>query len=200
MTRYVLSIVMLLGGARLYAQDPSNEPLWIKLMLDPQPNYYRVKAAFNDYWKDSVPTRGYGYKVFKRWEWRALQHINEQGDVVWPQGQLRDLLSSNQNGNGLNSGNTQQGSTGGGSFSACPSSGRWSPVGPIRHPYNQTGQPTGIGRVSGIAFHPKDSNTVFLCAPQGGLWKTIDNGQTWNMLFGNGPAVNTIGTNSLVLS
>ena len=61
----------------------------------------------------------------------------------------------------------------------CPTAGRWSAVGPVKYPYNQTSQPTGSGRINGIAFHPTDTNTIFALAPQGGVWKTTDYGANW---------------------
>lgn len=190
--------LILAGGLRvLSAQTGGGEPLWIQYMQEPSPNYYKVRDAFYAYWGDSIPERSHGYKVFKRWEWRVTQKMKPDGTVVWPD-QLSDFLSS---GSVMNSGSNQYGLTGGNTGAApCPQQGRWSPVGPVNHPYNQTSQPTGIGRVAGIAFHPTDSNTFFACAPQGGVWKTTNNGQNWKQLFGKGPAVATIGVTSMLLS
>ena len=49
--------------------------LWMQYMLESPPNYYKVKNAFYAYWGDSIPARSYGYKAFKRWEWRALEYL-----------------------------------------------------------------------------------------------------------------------------
>jgi photosystem II stability/assembly factor-like uncharacterized protein len=38
----------------------------------------------------------------------------------------------------------------------------------------------GAGRINCIAFHPSNSNIVFVGAPSGGLWKSTDAGQTWS--------------------
>lgn len=43
--------------------------------------------------------------------------------------------------------------------------------------------PFGIGgRVTAIATHPTDSNIFYVGAAAGGLWKTIDHGNTWTAL------------------
>lgn len=192
----VLASLLVLKTADSQVLDSSK---WMQYMLESPPNYYKVKNAFYGYWGDSVPVRSYGYKAFKRWEWRALEYLQQDGTVAWPTGPLDDLVTSG----GPSKGNVQYGVSGGGGsqgVAACPQGGRWSPVGPIRHPYNQSGQPTGIGRINGIAFHPTDSNTLFVCAPQGGVWKTTNNGQTWAQIFGKGPVINTIGATSMVLS
>lgn len=170
-------------------------------MLEPNPNYYKVRNAFYSFWGDSIPKKSYGYKVFKRWEWRALQHMQPDGSIIWSGQQLRDLLQATSSGPSAGSGGVH-GTSGGGNQGAgpCPQLGRWSPVGPSVTPWNQTSQPTGIGRIAGMAFHPTDSNTFFICAPQGGVWKTSNNGKSWLQLFGTGPTVNTIGATSMLLS
>lgn len=182
------------------AQNRDSIQNWVTYMLEPQPNYYKVKNAFYQFWGDSIPSRSFGYKVFKRWEWRALQNMANDGSIVWPQQQLTDVLAASSS--QPKGGGGVQGVSGGGgqNISACPQAGRWSPVGPTVTPWNQTGQPTGIGRIAGMAFHPTDSNTFFVCAPQGGVWKTSNHGKTWLQLFGTGPNVNTIGATSMLLS
>ncbi len=202
-----ITLVALLAGLAatpLFAQNTAKDPLWIGYMNEPNPNYYKVKKAFDDYWKDSIPKKGWGYKVFKRWEYRVVNRLDSLGNVQWPQEQLTDLLNmpTTQLG-GPSSGSTYTGLSNGNNTtpaSPCPANGRWTPVGPINHPWNQTSQPTGIGRVAGIAFDPKDSNVIFLCAPQGGVWKSSNNGATWRQIFGTGPLSSTIGTTSMVVS
>lgn len=193
----ILLFVLSFGASlNVVCQSTNKEPLWIQYMLEPNPNYYKVKNAFYDYWGDSIPERSNGYKVFKRWEWRVTRNMGPDGTVNWNEQQLKDLTAGSIPGTG----NQQKGISGNNTVSPCPQLGRWTPVGPIRHPYNQTTQPTGIGRINGMAFHPSDSNTFFVCAPQGGVWKTTDNGSTWRQIFGVGPTVNTIGATSMVLS
>ena len=43
--------------------------------------------------------------------------------------------------------------------------------------------PPGAPHVKNIAFHPTESDTLFVCIEQGGLMKTTDAGQTWTELF-----------------
>ena len=46
----------------------------------------------------------------------------------------------------------------------------------------QAGYLPGNGRVNVIAFHPTDSNTIYIGAPAGGLWRTTDYGSSWSPL------------------
>ncbi|PSL46340.1 hypothetical protein CLV51_103318 [Chitinophaga niastensis] len=55
--RYVLLVVLLFGGAPALAQQHNNarqankEPDWIKMMDDPNVNFFVIDKSFNDYWK-----------------------------------------------------------------------------------------------------------------------------------------------------
>jgi hypothetical protein len=159
------------------------------LMRAPKPNYYEVKAAFDAWWKDSVPERGYGYKVFKRWEWRVQDLLDTEGYVQFGKREIPGNATG-----GSNDGDLQTDAT------PCPAFGRWVPVGPVKYPWNQTGQPTGNGRINGIGIHPKDSNTFYACAPQGGVWKTTDHGKSWEHIFRSESGFATIGASCIALS
>ncbi len=52
-------------------------------------------------------------------------------------------------------------------------------VGPVKFPDNPSVQTTGMGRVSHLVYHPKDSNTMFAVSASGGVFKTCNEGATW---------------------
>ncbi len=63
----------------------------------------------------------------------------------------------------------------------------WTMIGP---------QPTGggtlnatAGRINAIAVDPRDNNTVYLGAAEGGVWKTKDGGLTWTPLTDQQPSL-----------
>jgi len=68
--------------------------------------------------------------------------------------------------------------------SSLQSIARWEPIGPFN---------IG-GRVRSIAVHPTDGRTVWIGAADGGVWKTTDQGATWNpmMDFENAIAMGAI--------
>jgi hypothetical protein len=51
----------------------------------------------------------------------------------------------------------------------------WTPQGP-------TNGDKGIGRFDKIAFHPTDPNIIFAGSPHGGLFKTINGGNSWDAI------------------
>jgi photosystem II stability/assembly factor-like uncharacterized protein len=54
----------------------------------------------------------------------------------------------------------------------------WQPIGPRAIPTSGT----SIGRISAIAVHPTDGNTLYIGGAQGGVWRTSDGGATWTPL------------------
>jgi photosystem II stability/assembly factor-like uncharacterized protein len=53
------------------------------------------------------------------------------------------------------------------------STSAWTPVGPA--PISNG----SAGRISTVAVHPDDPNTVYIGGAQGGVWKTVDGGLSW---------------------
>ncbi len=65
-------------------------------------------------------------------------------------------------------------------FTLTTDTANWTMIGP---------QPTGggtpnatAGRINAIAIDPRDNNTVYIGAAEGGVWKTTDGGTTWTPL------------------
>ncbi len=202
----ILSLFSFIWGdidAQTINSDSIPQYRWVQLMLQPKPNYYDVKRAFDAHYHNNFPQKGTGFKSFKRWEQRVINHLDDSGYVVWNDQQIEDFLLSHSS--PLTNTNTNQGFSPNGNTppaTYCADWGRWVPVGPSVHPYNQTTQPTGIGRINGIVFHPTDTNTFFALAPQGGVWKTKDYGNTWSHLWtaGTNNSFVTLGTSSMALS
>jgi len=61
------------------------------------------------------------------------------------------------------------------------STSSWTFIGP--GPLSTTTDWSNVsGRITGIAPHPSDSNTIYVAPAGGGVWKTIDGGTTWTPL------------------
>lgn len=56
----------------------------------------------------------------------------------------------------------------------------WMPVGPNHapEPFDEI-YIKGTGRINTITFHPTDPNIMWIGGGQGGVWKSIDHGQSW---------------------
>ncbi|OYT15663.1 MAG: hypothetical protein B7C24_11945 [Bacteroidetes bacterium 4572_77] len=160
--------------------DTANYPYWIEMMQDETANFYDVQNAFNTYWEGKTPSKSSGWKIYKRWEYQMLFKIDEQGFRLSTK-DIHNKVSAFQKKNR----NTK-------------SSANWLNLGPIDLPENTgTGQPNGMGRINAIAFHPDNEDIIFIGAPQGGLWKSTDGGQSWTVLTDSQP---TLGVSSIIIN
>ena len=115
--------------------------------------------------------RGKGYKPYKRWEYKALREMDENGFLKSPDFYYNELQRYN---NYINQNFTQFRTT----------VGAWEEVGPTN--WNQTaGWNPGVGRVSALAVDPGNSNHIIAGANTGGVWRTTDGGLTWTVLTDN---------------
>lgn len=68
----------------------------------------------------------------------------------------------------------------------------WTPMGPLAVPNGQTYGGARVlisGRVTAIAPHPADGNTIFIGTSRGGVWRTQDGAQTWTALGDHEPSL-----------
>lgn len=186
--------------AQTTSKDSSDFPYWVDMMADPTVNFFQTQRAFNTYWKDRKIEKGSGYKPFKRWEYNMSQIIDGKGNIPAP-GSLeleveKYLKQRSTPSGGSGFGTLSIGGAIGSGSATCQVSGNWIELGPGYLPGNRTGQPNGIGRINGIAFHPTDSNVIYAGAPAGGVWITKDGGQTWST---NTDSLATLGVSSIAV-
>ena len=183
---FMAFLMILMTGSSAFAQypalsshpDTSQFPYWIQMMKDPDANFYAARSAFNQYWQNRPVTRSSGWKIFKRWEYINRSRVQPGGKLPAPDNILRQYFSYIQNHQPL-----------------LPTA-NWTQVGPVSFPYNATGQPTGMGRINVIAFHPSDVNTMYIGSPSGGLWKTTNGGSSWTTLTDANP---TLGVSAIII-
>ena len=103
---------------------------------------------------------------WKRWEWFNQTRLKENGDLedinaktltAWGKVRERDETTNRNNNTSISN---------------------WSFVGPWGMNY-QGGLYRGLSRIDRIVFHPTDPNIFFTCSGNGGLWRTLDGGNSW---------------------
>ncbi|HRH67151.1 MAG TPA: hypothetical protein PLU53_12690, partial [Bacteroidia bacterium] len=152
----------------------ANAQPWMKQTLpssrqEPRkPNFSDISGKFNAYWNDrKISLRDEenadegGYQQFKRWEWFTKQRTFPSGEFFSPYILLREYKKYQQ----------QHASA-----LARTASPNWSFIGPAVVP----GGGGGAGRVNVIRFDPINPQTMYLGAACGGIWKSVDGGQTWS--------------------
>lgn len=144
----------------LFISNSSFSQQWVEMMKNPDANFYDTQAAFEAYWAGKTIQKGKGYKAFKRWENHMSPRVYPSGNITLPSQNYKnykqweaDLVAA-----------------------GIPKStnGSWQIIGPI-------GKPTGggAGRLNFIRFDPTNNNTIWVGAPDGGLWKTTNGGTSW---------------------
>ena len=148
------------------AVDYSESPYWVDMMQDVSVNFYEVQKAFTTYFEGRPTGKGSGWKQFKRWE-------NFMEPRVFPTGQRLDHARVWNETMQYRKNNPKKDN--------APKS-NWTSLGPDTWT-NITGHwNPGIGRINVIARDPFDAMTVYIGAPSGGLWKTTDEGENWEVL------------------
>jgi hypothetical protein len=150
-----VALLLTFGTTKVAAQ-----PWMESISTNPNPTFFDIQQAFNQYWTGKTIKKGKGYKAFKRWEWYWERRINPDGTFPDAALAMKGLNEAKQMSGTANKGNS------------LPS---WSTMGPNSTP----GGYAGLGRVNAIAFHPSNNNIFWIGAPAGGLWKTIDGGVNW---------------------
>ena len=176
-------IALLLLPAVMYSQSKID---WVKMSNNPNATFYQVQENFNNYWKDRTPERGKGYKPFKRWEDYMAPRVYPSGDMSLPSTTYDNYMKWKLSNSNISS------------KSAAAVTSNWTqlgPIGPATGPMPYT--TTGAGRVNFVRFDPTDSNTMYVGAPDGGLWKSTNLGATWTT---NTDFLSIIGCSSLVIN
>ncbi len=168
-----LIALLLLISPVAYSQE------WIKLMNDPDVNFYDVQKSFNvDYkkeqkkensvlrkifrWSKDEEKETPGLGVYKRWEHFNAPRVYPSGVRLKPDHVWKEFMK-------MRAGSGQP---------SIQSSGNWSPLGPsswVTNSYNP-----GIGRVNVVVVDPNDPMIIYIGSPSGGIWKSTDGGSSWN--------------------
>ncbi len=134
-----------------------------------------LQAAFNAYWATRSPSKGSGYKPFMRW-------LNDQQTRLMPDGSypsaafIRDEINhyrSSHPGNSLQSVTSN--------WTNINMSDNITAVAGVNY--------TGSGQITCIAMNPVDSSTLVATSSAGGIWKSVDGGNNWNLAFAAYPAM-----------
>ncbi len=138
--------------------------------------FKELSDSFNSYWSTKdFSKKGSGYKPFKRWENHWCNSTNDQGFLISPQEMWAAWQQKNNN-SGLQR-----------SVPVC----NWEPLGPFSNAVPQTTR--GRGRVNVVCVDPTNANTIYMGAPAGGIWKSIDAGASWIPLSDNLPQIGVSG-------
>jgi photosystem II stability/assembly factor-like uncharacterized protein len=158
-----LSFVLYLSlnlKAQPFLKNTSNKALTFKEM----------QLQFAQFKKQNDLSKVKGWKNFKRYEADMQLHTNGRGEPDGFAEYVDEAVAVAEFKN---------------SNSAAAA---WFPIGTNAVPGNMTFyMENGIGRVNCVGFHPTNPNIFYVGVAQGGVWKTIDGGNTYMPLTDNLP-------------
>ncbi|MFO7615976.1 MAG: hypothetical protein R6V75_01850, partial [Bacteroidales bacterium] len=152
--------------APLAAQQPAFP--WVTLQAEGETSYVEVMKAYDRWIADPANLETKGWKAFGRWIEFNRSRLNPDGSLPAPElflNELPRIMAAKASAERMKSG---QG---------------WSPVGPDQRPPAAGSSPIhGMGRINCIEFHPTNPNIYWVGVAQGGVWKTVDGGETYTPL------------------
>ena len=164
-----LTLAVLLHVA-LNAQDSKPPAFWTNPNTS---DFTAIQTATEGWYENRDKGKGSGYKQWKRWE-----DFNQ--DRLTPDGQITNHTARNMNAleryNQLHEPRNRS--------VTLDTWSQWGENNYVNGTYAGGAFPvhTGTGVLNCVAFHPTDSNTLFVGGPATGLWKTSDHGTTWTNL------------------
>ena len=150
---------------------------WRTMVDNPEYSFEEIQEAFYAEFGDEAGEQSSGWKQFKRWEWFQEQRLGERGQKADPRVIYEEVKRAQMQS----------------AYRSATSD--WTLLGPIEEPQNHSGR--SIGRLSAITFHPTDTTQIWAGAPSGGVWKSNDNGLSWEPLTDDLP---NIGVSEIVVN
>lgn len=156
------SVVLFLLISSFYANaQRTDKPDWRESGNNKGFTFYEVQQDFYQFWQGKTPKKGQGYKVFKRWENFMKPRVYPSGNLALPSTTYERFMEWQRNR----------------PVSFRSPVANWTELGPFAKP---TGYDAGKGRVDFVRFDPNNpTTTMYVGAPDGGLWKTTNGGASW---------------------
>ncbi len=126
-------------------------------------NFRNMLSDFDQYKKEHDLSKTKGWKWYKRWEHHYEQRTSLNAEIPDASIFLKEVENIQRT-----------------ESNALNKQSSWVPFGPENLPAS-VDQITshGMGRINCIAFHPTDSNIIYVGVAQGGLWKSTNGGLSW---------------------
>ena len=154
----------------VYSQK-SNQPIEILGQQFTTNNYNEITAQLDSFW-ESQPNKynkGSGFKVYQRWKEHWKYYLNADGTLMSGDQIANEYLNSRKKNPNLSK------------KADSIDMSNWIPMGPFTH-VNKGSWSSGQGRINISAVDPQNPNTIYIGSPNGGIWRSKNNGNSWILL------------------
>lgn len=166
MKKIITLSIVLLSIAVSYSQE------YKRLINEGTHSVEVINQSAETYFDTYGRGRGSGYKQYRRWLYFAERMMDESGKLKPPSFYYNELINYNKfkiNDETVASGKIV---------------GSWEDMGPTY--WNATsGYNPGVGRITSIAIEEGNLNHIIVGSQTGGVWKSLDGGNTWQVLTDN---------------
>ncbi len=151
-------------------------PDWSTRMQDRSLTFDQIIQEHTQMVPEMPVEPGQGYKQMERFRWLYESRLKDNGnipdgdDVIHQWMAIKDYNQSRS------------------------LAGNWYASGPILDTVTTRDLIPGVGRVTSVAFHPTNPDILLAGSPAGGLWRSLDGGQTWST---NTDQLPTLGISSI---
>ena len=132
-------------------------------------NVHTLEHALHQWARSVSPDSAWGWKWIGRWTWENGQRAYSDGSLPSPNFFWKEHTAimdrKEKDGPRLLATET------------------WRPIGPVAiPPADDNNREHGLGRINCMTFHPTDPDIIWVGVAQGGVWKTVNGGQSWRPL------------------
>ena len=148
----------------LFIVKGQSQQQWTSDLFNESKTLYEVESSFEEFWSEKEIKKGKGWKPFKRRHSFMAPRVYPSGifpfEKLYQEWEALKFTPKNSSQNTIEA--------------------NWQAFGPTEVPLQNNGQNRGVGRVNVITFDPYNSDIIWVGAPSGGLWKSIDGGLNWS--------------------
>ncbi|MES2480291.1 MAG: T9SS type A sorting domain-containing protein [Bacteroidota bacterium] len=149
-------------------------------------NYQEIIRQMDAYWEanPNKDIKGSGYKPYQRWKEYWKYYLNQDGTLMTSQQIAEQFVNARKNPS------TKKPLVF--AKTTAKDESDWKPVGPYSHTNKGSWSP-GQGRINITTIDPSDPNTIYVGTPNGGLWRSKNHGNSWEVLTDFLPSIGVSG-------